>query len=91
MGIISILEMLVDESESLVEAIVRDETAARDGLMLTATNTQKSIAEKDRQIIVLNQKIGDTEGKLLESSTFVLCEVKPRGSQGCSARCASPR
>eukprot|EP00929_Paragymnodinium_shiwhaense_P028400 TRINITY_DN16462_c0_g1_i2.p1 TRINITY_DN16462_c0_g1~~TRINITY_DN16462_c0_g1_i2.p1 ORF type:complete len:1230 (+),score=488.72 TRINITY_DN16462_c0_g1_i2:526-4215(+) len=65
-GIISILELLVDDSENLVEAIVREETASRDGMMATTTNTQKSLEEKDHQVVVLNQKIGAAEAKLQE-------------------------
>jgi len=69
MGILGILQLLVDESEALVEAILVQETASLDALTLSVQNTRTSMDEKDRQLIILNLKIGEEEAKLLEEKT----------------------
>jgi hypothetical protein len=69
MGILGILQLLVDESEALVEAILVQETASLDALTLSVQNTRTSMDQKDRQLIILNLKIGEEEAKLLEEKT----------------------
>lgn len=58
-GVISLLHLLIEESEALVEQIVTAETGARDAHSLDLEDTRRSIDAKDREMIVLNDNIGN--------------------------------
>jgi len=78
-GILSILQILIDDSEKMLEALVRAEEAARGAYSGDLASTQRSLEEKGRQLIVLQEASGNARLRLQESrdaKTLVLKEME---------------
>lgn len=66
-GVIGIIDLLIEESQTLVEEIVEAEEAASQAYIDDLNDTKRSIEEKDREIIALQQDKGTAEVELQET------------------------
>jgi hypothetical protein len=67
-GILAILQMLVDKSVDMVEALVRAEEGGRDGLLVDLGAARRAMEEKDRQVVALEKTYADTEVQRQETN-----------------------
>jgi hypothetical protein len=65
-GIVHILEMLIEKSEDLVESLVRAEEADRDQLGLNLEDVRRAMEEKDRQVIAMRETYANAEAQRQE-------------------------
>jgi hypothetical protein len=66
-GVIGIIDLLIEESQTLVEEIVEAEEASSQAYIDDLNDTKRSIAEKDREIVALQQVKGTSEVELQET------------------------
>lgn len=71
LGIIGILELLVDQSEELTKELIKAETTARDGLILSTNDAKASVEAKEREIVTLQETMGVAESEKLEAETEI--------------------
>jgi len=74
-GVIAILELLVEDSEQLVESIVDAEQKAQDAYAVNVADTRRAIQDYEHQIIV-QQATGTNAGVELESAKEKLQAVE---------------
>lgn len=60
-GVIGILDLLIEESQTLIEEIVEAEETAANAYIEELNDTKRAIEEKDREIVALEQDKGTAE------------------------------
>lgn len=68
-GILSILQLLLEESEQMVESLVRAETISRDALLLDTNDAKASMENKGNQVVALQETLGETQEEKLQVET----------------------
>eukprot|EP00927_Polykrikos_kofoidii_P037873 TRINITY_DN32081_c0_g1_i1.p1 TRINITY_DN32081_c0_g1~~TRINITY_DN32081_c0_g1_i1.p1 ORF type:complete len:1772 (-),score=473.05 TRINITY_DN32081_c0_g1_i1:204-5519(-) len=65
-GVLGLLRLLVEQSEELVESIVRAEENAADSVLSEIKDTERAMDKKDRLVVDLERALGDDGSAMLD-------------------------
>merc|ERR1719310_2290259 len=75
-GVIGILDLLIEESQTLIEEIVEAEETAANAYIEDLNDTKRAIEEKDREIVALQEDKGNAEVEVQETKELDVSLLK---------------